>query len=114
MIEKSDIMIDYFMTNDALLQYLGRQLRQMRMNAQLTQQQLTERAGIARSTVVQIESGKNMKMESVVAILRALNKLEILNNFETQALVSPLLVAKYHGKIPKRIRHTTPHTKTIR
>ena len=113
MTEKSDIMIDYFMTNDALLQYLGKQMRQMRLNEQLTQQQLADRAGVARSTVVQIESGKSMRMESVVALLRALNKLEILNNFETQALVSPLLIAQNQGKIPTRIRARKPDTKTI-
>ena len=45
-----------------------------------------------------------MKLESIVAMLRVLNKLEILNNFETQALVSPLLIAKQEGKTPKRIR----------
>lgn len=102
--EKSSIMIDYFMTNEALLQYVGKQMRQMRINARLSQQQLAERAGVSRSTVTQVENGKGMKMESLVAILRALNKLEILNNFETQALVSPLLIAKLQGKIPQRIR----------
>lgn len=102
--EKAIIMIDYFMTNEALLQYVGKQMRQMRINARLSQQQLAERAGISRSTITQVENGKGMKMESVIAILRVLNKLEILNNFETQALVSPLLIAKFQGKIPKRIR----------
>ena len=104
MYEKSSIMIDYFMTNEALLQYVGKQMRQMRINARLSQQQLAERAGVSRSTVTQVENGKGMKMESLVAILRALNKLEILNNFETQALVSPLLIAKQEGKTPQRIR----------
>lgn len=97
-------MIDYFMTNEALLLYVGKQMRQMRINARLSQQQLAERAGISRSTITQVENGKGMKMESVIAILRVLNKLEILNNFETQALVSPLLIAKQEGKNPKRIR----------
>ena len=91
--EKASIMIDYFMTNEALLQYVGKQMQQMRINARLSQQQLAERAGISRSTVTQV-------------MLRVLNKLEILNNFETQALVSPLLIAKQEGKTPKRIR---PH-----
>ena len=104
MYENAIIMIDYFMTNEALLQYVGKQMRQMRINARLSQQQLAERAGISRSTITQVENGKGMKMESVIAILRVLNKLEILNNFETQALVSPLLIAKFQGKIPKRIR----------
>ncbi len=98
------IMIDYFMTNEALLQYVGKQMQQMRINARLSQQQLAERAGVSRSTVTQVENGKGMKMESIVAMLRVLNKLEILNNFETNALVSPLLIAKQEGKSPKRIR----------
>ena len=38
-------MIDYFMTNEALLQYVGKQMQQMRINARLSQQQLAERAG---------------------------------------------------------------------
>lgn len=97
-------MIDYFMTNEALLQYVGRQMRQMRINAQMSQQQLAERSGLSRATIVQVESGRGMKMESVVAMLRAMNKLELLNNFETQALINPLLIAQQEGKTPKRIR----------
>ena len=104
MCQKASIMIDYFMTNEALLQYVGKQMQQMRINARLSQQQLAERAGVSRSTVTQVENGKGMKMESIVAMLRVLNKLEVLNNFETQALVSPLLIAKQEGKTPKRIR----------
>lgn len=96
-------MIDYFMSNEALLQYVGRQMRQMRINAQMSQQQLAERSGVSRSTVVQVENGRGVKMEAVVALLRAMNKLEILNNFETHAAVSPLLIAKREGKTPKRV-----------
>ena len=97
-------MIDYFMSDRALLRYVGKQMRQMRFNNQLSQQQLAERAGLSRSTITQVENGKGMKMESVVAMLRALNKLEILNTFETEALLSPILIAKLQGKIPQRIR----------
>jgi len=102
--EKTSIMIDYFMTNAALLQYVGKQMQQMRINARLSQQQLADRAGLSRSTITQVENGKGMNMESVVAMLRALNKLEILNTFETEALLSPILIAKLQGKIPQRIR----------
>ncbi|MBQ7631135.1 MAG: helix-turn-helix transcriptional regulator [Paludibacteraceae bacterium] len=97
-------MIDYFMTNEALLRYIGQQMRQMRINAMMSQQQLADRSGVSRATVVQIENGKGIKMESMIALLRAMNKLELLNNFETQAVISPLLIAKQEGKTPKRIR----------
>lgn len=97
-------MIDYFMTNEALLQYVGKQMRQMRINAQLSQQQLADRAGVSRSTITQVENGKGIKLEPMVAMLRVLNKLEILNSFETQAMASPLLLAKKEGKTPQRIR----------
>lgn len=97
-------MIDYFMTNEALLQYVGKQMRQMRMNAQLSQQQLADRAGVSRSTITQVENGKGIKLEPMVAMLRVLNKLELLNSFETQAMTSPLLLAKKEGKTPQRIR----------
>lgn len=97
-------MIDYFMTNEALLQYVGMQMRQMRINSQMSQQQLADRSGVSRATIMQVESGRGVKMESIIAMLRAMNKLELLNNFETQALVNPLLIAKQEGRTPKRIR----------
>ena len=50
------------------------------------------------------ENGKGIKLEPMVAMLRVLNKLELLNSFETQAMTSPLLLAKKEGKTPQRIR----------
>ena len=97
-------MIDYFMTNEALLQYVGKQMRQMRINAQLSQQQLADRAGVSRSTITQVENGKGIKLEPMVAMLRVLNKLELLNSFETQAMTSALLLEEKEGKTPQRIR----------
>ena len=96
-------MIDYFMSNAALLEYIGKQLRQMRINAQYSQQELANRAGVSRATIDHLEGGRGAKLETVVAVLRALKKLEIINNFETQALISPLLIAKLQGRIPKKV-----------
>ncbi|MGN0235956.1 MAG: helix-turn-helix domain-containing protein [Paludibacteraceae bacterium] len=96
-------MIDYFMTNDALLQYVGKQMRQMRINAQLSQKDLATQSGVTRSTLAALENGHGAKLETVISLLRTMQKLEILNGFETQALTSPLLVAKNAGRTPKRI-----------
>lgn len=96
-------MIDYFMSNNALLVFLGNQLKQMRLNARLTQEDLALRTGVSRVTIDRLENGKGAKLETFVAVLRGLQKLEILNNFETEAITSPLLIAKMEGNQPQRV-----------
>ena len=91
-------MISYFMSNIAIMEYLGQQIRQMRLNARFTQEELAKRAGVSRGTVDNLEHGKGVKLESLIAILRALQKLEIFNTFETNAVISPILLAKAGGK----------------
>ena len=96
-------MIDYFMSNEALLAYLGKQIKQMRINAQMSQQDLADKSGISRATLTLVENGKGAKLDTLISLLRALQKLEILNNFETNAMVSPLLIARNKGKIAKKV-----------
>ena len=96
-------MIDYFMSNDAILRYLGVQMKQMRLNARLSQRELAEQAGVARSTIIAIETGHRIALDSLISILRVLRKLSILDAFATEALISPLEIAHKSGKTPKRI-----------
>jgi len=96
-------MIDYFMTNKALMEYVGNQMKQMRINARMSQKELAEKSGVSRPTITLIENGHGAKLDTLISILRCLQKLEILNVFETNATVSPLLVAKKEGKISKKV-----------
>ena len=96
-------MIDYFMSNDAILRYLGAQMKQMRLNARLSQRELAEQAGVARSTIIAMENGHGVSLDSIVSVLRVIQKLSVLDAFETESLVSPLEIARYAGKMPKKI-----------
>ncbi len=96
-------MIDYFMSNDAILRYIGAQVKQMRLNARLSQRELAEQAGIARSTIIALETGHSVALDRLVSILRVLQKLAVLDAFATEALMSPLQIAKNAGKTPERI-----------
>ena len=96
-------MVDYFMSNEALLKYIGQQIRHMRINSNFTQKELAQDAGISRVTLDHLEDGDGVKLETLIRVLRALQKLEILNSFETQAIVSPLLLAQVEGKMPNRV-----------
>jgi len=102
MIENSVNIFTYPMSDKAILSQLGAQLKQMRLNKNITQLQMSKIAGLSRSAVSTMENDGNGTMISFVQMLRALEKLEILNNFITEAPVSPVQIARLHGKQRQR------------
>lgn len=94
----------YGRTNAAVLTDMGKDLRQMRLNARLNQQDVADRAGISRKTLSLLENGKGGTLDTMVSVLRALDVLDLLDIFATEAQVSPIQYAKLSGKQPKRIR----------
>ena len=107
MTEYNDILFGQSSSDDAVLADLGAQLKQMRLNRNLTQKQLGELSGLSRSAISDLENGAGGTMRSFVQLLRALGKLEILDHFKTEAPVSPIQIAKMRGKIRKRASGTT-------
>ena len=107
MIENSDILFIDSNSDDAIVGNLGAQLKQMRLNRNLTQKQLGELSGLSRSAISDFENGAGGTMRSFVQVLRALGKLEILNHFKTEAPISPIQIAQMRGKIRKRASGTT-------
>lgn len=99
----SENQIHYGMPDSAVLKVLGGYLKQMRLNARMSQSQLAEQAGLSRSTITMLETGKGGTLSSLVATLRCLQKLNVLDSFATAAPISPLAVAKLKGRIPQRI-----------
>ncbi|GHT18105.1 hypothetical protein FACS189429_3830 [Bacteroidia bacterium] len=111
---KINFNFNYAMSNAAILKQWGAQIKQMRLNKNLTQKQIAINAGMSRTAIIDLENSGKGTMSSLVQVLRALEKLEILNHFITEAPVSPIQIAKLHGKqrqrasrVPK-IRQMTP------
>jgi len=102
MTDNSNDIFTYGMSDNAILGLLGQQIKQMRLNRNLTQSQLSSIAGVSRSTISDLEQGNRGALSSLIQILRALNKLEVLNSFITNAAISPLQIAKSLGKKRKR------------
>jgi transcriptional regulator with XRE-family HTH domain len=111
MIRKSINTFTYSMSDRAILSLLGAQLKQMRLNKNITQQQMGWMAGLSRSAISSMENDGNGTMLSFVQVLRALDKLEILNNFITVAPISPIQIAKLHGKQRQRASKTAKKPK---
>ena len=95
----------------ALSELLGERLKLARLNQDLTQTQIAERAGVTRKAVIQAEKGK-APLEVFVALLQALNLVAQLDQFLPPQTLSPLQLAKLQGKRRQRasgLRKTGPH-----
>jgi transcriptional regulator with XRE-family HTH domain len=67
---------------------LGRQLKQMRLDANISQSQMAGLSGIDRVTISKIENGRPGSILSWVQLLRALDKLDVLNGFGAETATS--------------------------
>lgn len=101
------------MSVHAISEELGNRIRTARLNANLTQAELAEKAGLSKKAIVNCEKGKS-KLESVIAALLGLGIVEQLNSFIPPQEISPLQLAKLKGQERKRASgnsHPTKKTK---
>nr|WP_299383845.1 helix-turn-helix transcriptional regulator [Allomuricauda sp.] len=82
------------MSDAAIVEQLGRYIRQIRLQQNTSQAQLANKAGLNRWTIIKIENGEPVTLMSLIQILRALNSLYVLNTFQVSEEISPLAYAK--------------------
>ena len=85
----------------AIAAELGDRIKVARLNVDLTQKELAEKAGISLKAVTNSEKGKST-LESIVAVLVALDLTDQLNFFIPKQEISPIQLAKLQGKERKR------------
>lgn len=90
------------MSDPAIVREIGARVRRIRLNRNLTQQQVAEAAGIHRTTLSSFENGTASNTLTLVQVLRALGELDVLHSFLPDPGPSPLQMAKLEGKERKR------------
>lgn len=75
---------------DAIESRLGRAVRQWRIDAGLTQDALADRASLSRSAVQQLEHGEGSRIETLVRVLRALDRVDALDALTPREGPSPI------------------------
>ena len=101
MMDKDNINIRT-MSDTAILKILGDFIKHFRLEQNKTQSQLAEEAGINRSTLSEIEQGRRSNTITLIQLLRALDKLYVLESFKVQKEPSPIQLAKLEQKMRKR------------
>ena len=91
-------------TDAAVLEELGSRLERRRIDADLTQSQLAEAAGVSKRTLERIEAGHSTDFVMLLRVLRALKLIEGLENLIPDRPQSPIALLKQKGRERKRVR----------
>lgn len=82
------------LSDSAIIESLGAFIKHHRLEQNITQSDLAEKANINRSTLSEFERGTRVSMITFIQLLRALDLLHTLEAFTVQKRVSPLELAK--------------------
>ena len=104
--------IDPQLTDQAVLEELGRRIAQTRLERNLTQAQVGTEAGVGSATVQRLEAGRSVKVASLIRVLRVLGLLEALDRLIPEPTPSPLERLKLQGKRRRRAAPNRPVTGT--
>jgi len=86
---------------DVLLE-LTQRVKKRRLNLNITQEELSKRAGVHVQTIKNFESGKATTLLTFIQILRAFGELDALSLFLPDPGVSPISLLKLKGKERER------------
>jgi len=90
-------------SDDGILRQVGKFIRHHRMQQNRTQGMLAKDAGISRSTLSLLERGESVTIDTLIQVLRVLDKLQALEGFTVIKQQSPLLLAKAERKKRQRV-----------
>lgn len=71
--------IEPLTTDEAVLAELGRRLARARLEMNLSQEALADRAGVGKATLERLEAGLPSKLPTLIRVLRALDLLDGLD-----------------------------------
>lgn len=102
----------YRMSDDAIIQTIGAFVKHHRLQQNITQKSLAEKAGINRTTLSDLELGKRSQLITLIQVLRILNKLHVFESFEVKQQISPIKLAEMEMKKRQKASRQIKDTKT--
>ncbi|SFN90531.1 Helix-turn-helix [Paenimyroides ummariense] len=90
------------MSDAAILKEIGEFIKVKRIEKNLTQDEVAEKAAISRSTLSLLERGENTALSNLLKVLRVLDTLYVFEQFKVIEQISPIKLAKEDEKKRKR------------
>lgn len=107
-------MIDiYELTDNAIMARIGLKLKEERVSRNVSQKELAKSCGLSMFSISQIENGHNTSLLSLIMILRALERLDILNDLFAEKELSPVEYSEAMKKMQMKERKRAYRSYTI-
>lgn len=91
------------LTDEVILKELGGRFAKARLNRNLTQAELAERAGVSKRTIERLEAGHAAtQLSSIIRLCRALELVERLDTLIPEATPNPITLLKLRGRERRR------------
>jgi len=89
------------MSDLAIASEIGRRIEQLRLEQNLTQQQVADEVGLSRVSYRNLVNGGG-KFENIIAVLRALGRIDLVEHFIPDTPFSPMEQLKMRGRQRQR------------
>jgi transcriptional regulator with XRE-family HTH domain len=86
------------LSDTAILEEITKRVKQKRLNLNLTQMELSHKAGLHVQTIKKFESGSSATVQTLIQLLRAFDELDFLDKFMPEPGASPIALLKLKGK----------------
>lgn len=97
------------MNDEEILKKIGAKLKELRLEKNIKQKELSEKSGLSMFSISQMETGHNTSLLSLVQVLKALDSMDMLEPFLKERNVDPELMAQVmENQQPLRKRVTSP------
>lgn len=104
-------------TDVELLKELGARLRHERIVRRIKQQEMAERCGLARTSLIKLENGDGgVRLATLVSVMRQLGILNLLEVAVPAIEISPseqFEMDRLKKSLPERVRDTKPKARGV-
>lgn len=95
----------YGLSNAGIFKMIGDFVKQTRINKHLTQAELATKAGLNRTTISLFEAGEKGNIETLIRIMRALEKLQFFEQLDPRFNIDPLANIDLEKKRSRTTKH---------
>jgi len=95
--------INYFSSNEEILNKIGLRIKALRIDENLSQSELASRTGVSERTIGNLESGKDVSLSTLISVMRVLGIAQKLDLAIPEQKIRPSQMYKY-GKAKQRVR----------